>query len=174
MTTRREVLQGLIVSLGGATALGACGGVATVLPSRAGALRYYNAGEYALVSRLADLIIPRTDTPGALDTEVPGFLDSLMAEWANAATRRRNRQELTELSRMLGPDFMAMNDAEAERYLAAFDAAAFAGSRPPARYGAYRNLKGLITQAYFASEDGALQELGWVAVPGRWDPCVEI
>ena len=37
----------------------------------------------------------------------------------------------------------------------------------------YRSLKGLITQAYFATEAGAVEEQGWVGVPGRWDPCVD-
>jgi hypothetical protein len=60
----------------------------------------------------------------------------------------------------------------AEQQLAQFDAAAFDGR--PTRHSGYRSLKGLITQAYFASEDGALLEQRWVAVPGRWDPCVEI
>ena len=56
--------------------------------------------------------------------------------------------------------------------LSELDTAAYAGGG--SRYGGYRSLKGLITQSYFASEDGALQERGWVAVPGRWDPCVDI
>ena len=38
----------------------------------------------------------------------------------------------------------------------------------------YRRFKGFITQAYFATEDGAVQELKWVALPGRWDPSVDI
>lgn len=172
MATRREVLQGLIVSIGGASVLNACGGAATIIPSQARNLRYYSADEYAFVSRVSDLIIPRTDTPGALDVRVPGFLDGLMAEWANDVTRRRYRQELSELRRMLGEDFTELGSGDAEQRLAGFDAAAF-NNRPP-RYGGYRTLKQLITQAYFASEDGALREQGWVAVPGRWDPCADI
>ena len=52
------------------------------------------------------------------------------------------------------------------------DKSAFEGR--PSEYSEYRSLKSLITQAYFASEDGALLERKWVAVPGRWDPRVEI
>lgn len=172
MKTRRELLQGMIVSIGGASMLSACGGVATVVPSNSQAVRFYNQQELALVSRISDLIIPRTDTPGALEVNVPGFLDGLMAEWADADTKSSHHQQLAELSSMLGSDFTAMSEAEAEQTLSELDAAAYGAGG--SRYGGYRSLKGLITQSYFASEDGALQERGWVAVPGRWDPCVEI
>ena len=87
MATRREVLQGLIVSVGGAAALTACGGVATVISTRPNAAaRFYTEQELALVTRVSDLIIPRTETPGALDVNVPGYLDGLMSDWASEAT----------------------------------------------------------------------------------------
>ncbi|MDD9894748.1 MAG: gluconate 2-dehydrogenase subunit 3 family protein [Gammaproteobacteria bacterium] len=172
MTTRREVLQGMIVSLGGASLLSACGGVAQVIPSSAGGMRFFSEEELQLLSRISDLIIPRTDTPGALDVNVPGFLDGLMAEWANAETQRNQHRSLRELGMQLGRDFAEVDDSTAENRLASLDAAAFDGR--PSQYSGYRSWKGLITQAYFASEEGRLQEQQWVAVPGRWDPSIEI
>ncbi|NKB33065.1 MAG: hypothetical protein GKR91_08210 [Pseudomonadales bacterium] len=172
MTTRREVLQGMIVSIGGASLLTACGGVAQVIPSDAGDLRFFGFEEMDLVSRVSDLIIPRTDTPGALDVNVPGFLDGLMAEWANAETQRDQHRNLRLLRAQLGGDFAELDSSTAESRLAQLDADAFDGR--PEQYSAYRSWKGLITNAYFASEEGALLEQQWVAVPGRWDPSVEI
>jgi gluconate 2-dehydrogenase gamma chain len=173
MKTRREVLQGLVVSIGGASMLTACGGVASVVPTAANGqtLRFYDQQEMALVSRISDLIIPRTDTPGALDVNVAGFLDGLMAEWANAESRASNHRLVAELQQMLGSEFTTISLPQAESTLRQLDSDAFRGGD---RYRGYRSLKGLITQSYFASEAGALQEQGWVAVPGRWDPCVEI
>ncbi len=170
MKTRREVLQDLIVSIGGASLLNACSGVARVVPSSS--MRFYSGQELALVSRISDLLIPRTDTPGALDVNVPGFLDSLMAEWASQETKQNHHEELEELGLMLGVDFVTLSPDASEQRLALLDGEAFEGR--PVHYSGYRSLKGLITQAYFASENGALQEQKWVAVPGRWDPCIEI
>mgnify|MGYP000002849333 FL=1 len=82
MKTRREVLQGLIVSIGGASMLAACDNAARVAVSNSQSLRFFSDQELALVSRISDLLLPRTDTPGALDVNVPGFIDGLMAEWA--------------------------------------------------------------------------------------------
>lgn len=176
MTTRREVLQGLIVSIGGASALTACGGVANVLSTRPGsAPRFYTRAEYALVSRISDLIIPRTETPGAVDANVPGYMDGLMTDWASSETKNAHRTALRqikgELDQRAGGDFVDASDSVAAHTLAAFDAAAFANDGDAS---GYKRVKGYVSQSYFATEEGALEELRWVAVPGRWDPSVEI
>lgn len=170
MQTRREFIQGLIVSVGGASALSACGGLATLSSSGS----FYTASERALVSRLSDLIIPRTETPGALDANVPGYLDGLMTEWASDETRSAHREALQGLAARLDAatgNFLEASDDEAESALSALDAAAFDGADG---LSGYRSLKAYITQAYFATEEGAVQELKWVAVPGRWEPSVDI
>ena len=120
MTTRREVLQGLIVSIGGATALTACGGVANVLSTRPGsAARFYTSEEYALVTRISDLIIPRTETPGAVDANVPGYMDGLMTDWANNKTKNAHRTALrqikVELDQRAGGNFLDASDSAAEQ-----------------------------------------------------------
>lgn len=176
MRTRREVLQGLIVSIGGATALTACGGVANVVStSPGGAARFYTAQEIALVSRVSDLIIPRTETAGALDVNVPGYMDGLMSDWASKETQDQHRTALrrikSELDVYARGNFLEVSDDVAESSLAKFDAAVFASDGDA--FG-YKRTKGYVSQSYFATEDGALEELRWVAVPGRWDPSVEI
>jgi len=176
MHTRRELLQGLIVSLGGATLLTACGGVASVASTASGATaRFYTAREMELVARLSDLIIPRTETPGAIDANVPGYMDGLMSEWASRDTQQAHRRALElvdrRLSESVGGDFVQASASDAEVALIALDSAAFNGDDS---LQGYRTCKSYITQSYFATELGAVQELKWVAVPGRWDPSVEI
>lgn len=175
MTTRREFIQGLIVSVGGATALTACGGLATINATRAGdSSRFYSSSEMALLRRLSDLIIPRTETPGALDANVPGYMDALMSDWASDDTRSEHREALQLIAARLDAatgNFLEADPAAATAALTALDAAAFDGD---ASLGGYRATKGYITQSYFATEEGAVQELKWVAVPGRWDPSVDI
>lgn len=172
MSTRREVLQGMIISIGGASLLSTCGGIGQVIPSDTTNMRFFTQEELQLISRVGDLLIPRTDTPGSSDVNVPGFLDGLMAEWANLETQRNQHQNLQELAIQLGGDFSNIDDASAEARLNALDSQAFDGR--PTQYAAYRSWKSLITQAYFATEEGALLEQQWIAVPGRWDPSVEI
>lgn len=175
MKTRREFLQGLIVSVGGATALSACNGAATIAATAPGQRgRFYTDNEMALVSRISDLIIPRTETPGALDANVPGYLDGLMTDWASDDTRSNHREALQLIAARLDAasgDFLSASEDTAIRVLTELDSNAFSGV---SGLGGYRSLKSYITQAYFATEEGAMEELKWVAVPGRWDPSVDI
>ena len=172
--SRRDVIRNLVIAVGGSSLLGASGGsVALDALTPSAAPLFYTERERALLSRVADLLLPRTDTPGALDVQVPGILDQLMTEWASGETQASHRAALATLDAALGAevggDFVDAGAGEAERALAAVDAAAF-GDAP---LEGYRGLKGLITQAYFSTEAGAVEEQGWVAIPGRWDPCVD-
>ena len=174
MISRRDVLKSLIISVGGTSLLSACGGQVSLGAFAPGApRRFYSEREMALLSRVSDLLLPRTETPGALDVQVPALLDKLMAEWANSDTRTAHRAALAELDTRLqtrsGGDFLIASEPVAQQSLTQVDSAAFAGE--PIQ--GYRGLKGLITQAYFATEEGALEERQWVAVPGRWEPCVD-
>jgi len=176
MTTRREILQYLVISLGGTALLSSCGGNVNVVATPSGIDgRFYNEQEMALVARLSDLIIPQTETPGALDVNVPGYLDGLMVDWASAETQEKHRRDLaiirTKLNVGAAGDFLRAKSDAARKVLATFDAQAFAGGDELA---GYRELKGYIAAAYFATKEGALDELKWVAVPGRWDPSINL
>lgn len=46
---------------------------------------YFSEADFGIVSRLADLIIPQTDTPGAVEAGVPAYIDSVVG--ANAELR---------------------------------------------------------------------------------------
>lgn len=174
MITRRDVIKNLVISVGGTSLLAACGGRVPLETLTPGASpRFYGDHEMAVLSRVSDLLLPRTETPGALDVEVPGILDKLMAEWASAATQAEHRAAIATLDARLsteaGGDFVGATDTAALEALEAVDDAVFSGERVEG----YQGLKGLITQAYFATEPGAVDEQGWVAVPGRWEPCVD-
>jgi len=173
MISRRTVIKNLVISVGGSSLLSACGGRVTLgAAPPGGSPRFYTEREIAVLSRVSDLLLPRTETPGALDAQVPSLLDQLMAEWASRETQDEHRTALAELDARLGArsagDFLDATSAVAEQALIAVDRAAFSGEQIEG----YRDLKGLITQAYFATEAGA-EESQWVGVPGRWDPCME-
>ena len=176
MTSRREFLQYLAVSLGGTALLSACGDKLEIVatpPGNDG--RFYTEREMALVARISDLMIPRTETLGALDVNVPGYLDGMMVDWASAETREKHRLALTRilegLNEGVAGDFLTATPDTARQALETLDAQALTGA---ADMGGYRELKGLITAVYFATEEGALKEMKWVPVPGRWDPSVDL
>lgn len=172
MNTRRQVLQGLILSLGGAAALTTFQAAAAppLKPSKPGAAAFYNAQELALVTFLADTIIPRTDSPGAIDAGVPAYMDHLYLTWASPSTQDSHRAQLAAIAENLNR-FGAGQSGDAKgrlKALAALDAAAFANGSDASGLGGYRAVKSLIATVYYLSEPGATQELQYELVPGRW------
>jgi gluconate 2-dehydrogenase gamma chain len=164
---RRDVLQGLLLSVGYAGGLAACSDrgetelMSPVAGDGASEPRYYSRQEFSLVSKLADGLIPTTDTPGAIAAGVPMYLDALMADWASTETQAAHH----EIVAVVEQEFATLS-------LEDLDAAAFGDRRE--ELGAYRQLKNLISNAYYVSEPGSAEEAGWIPVPGRWEHCVPI
>lgn len=83
---RREVLRMLALAAAASGHPGfhrwsfACGHGATRLQVRPAryAPRFFSADEYAVVERLAELVIPRDGTPGATDAGVAEFIDFMV------------------------------------------------------------------------------------------------
>ncbi len=173
MNTRRQVLHGLILSLGGAVALSTFQGAAAspLQAVKLGASAFYSADELALVTFLADAIIPRTDTPGAIDVGVPAYMDHLYLTWASASTQGAHRAELAAIAEHLQRFGAPPSSGDAKGRLKALtdlDAAAFAYGADASGLGGYRAVKSLIATVYYLSEPGATQELQYELVPGRW------
>src|SRR3989442_9989842 len=56
--------------------------------ARVGTLRALNAHQNETVATIAELIIPKTDTPGAREAGVPAFIDVMLADWAGDDQRQ--------------------------------------------------------------------------------------
>src|SRR5436853_4243307 len=78
---------------------------------RAGTLRAFNPHQNETVATIAELIIPKTDTPGAREAGVPAFIDVMLADWGDEEQRRTFTAGLAnvdERSRgLFGKDFIA-------------------------------------------------------------------
>src|SRR3989442_15974081 len=55
---------------------------------RAGTLRALTPQQNETAAIIAELIIPKTDTPGAREAGVPGFIDVMLADWGDDEQRQ--------------------------------------------------------------------------------------
>jgi hypothetical protein len=102
------------------------------------------------VAKLTDLIIPRTDTPGASDAGVPEFIDRrLTASPSLAATFRRGMT-------LVDANFIQLTN---DRQIAILAGMSNAPDTPPSRF--FRLLKELTIDGYYSSRTGLTEELGW-------------
>lgn len=141
-----------------------------------------SASEKLLVVRLSDLVIPTTDTPGAVAVGVPAFVELALLHGLDETAPPLSgpvrmagyrggfpvlEQVSRDLNRDASGDFLSLKPDRQHSVLAAYDAAAFGGDRQDHPW---KKLKALILTGYYTSEVGASRELQYELVPGRWDP----
>lgn len=154
---RRALMRSAVLLVGGTLASGAA------LPALAagGTPRFFTAQELSIVAEFAEIVIPRTDTPGAKDAGVPEALDALIANWAS----ERRKAEFRALAGRIAEAGVAAPGAPRIDLARGFDAAQMADP-------VYRRFKELILTLYYLSRTGATQELRYEHAPGAWEPSI--
>jgi hypothetical protein len=111
-----------------------------------------SAAQRALVSGIADVIFPRTDTPSASDVGVTEWVDLITAEYYADDVRTAFVSGLDAIDAQAraatGKAFADLDAAGRTAIVAALDAPSAAGA-PRA---AFRRLKGLVVHGYFTSQ----------------------
>jgi hypothetical protein len=159
----------------------------TARPGLTWTLQFLNEDQARAVSELAEIIVPQTDTPGAKEAGVPGFIDELLAQVYSPEDKQTFVRGLAELDaqaeEMHGEVF---NDCSAEQKqslvkklhdeaLASIDRSgtdewwnAATGQSMPF----ILQFKELVVAGYFTSEAGATRVLQYLPVPGPFKGCV--
>ncbi len=136
---------------------------------------FFDEEQYAMLTRIADLIIPETDTPGALGVGAHRFIDMMFAEWASAERQADWIEGLAEIdarARGIGMDSFIEGTAEEQlELLRTLDKEYFEGGSQPTFFS---GLKLMVVFAYYNSEIGATVELQYQPMPGDYRPCVPL
>jgi hypothetical protein len=61
------------------------------------AVDYFTPEQRSVVAAIAETIIPRTETPGAIDAGVPRFIELMLAQWCNDEERDVFQEGLAQL-----------------------------------------------------------------------------
>lgn len=185
---RRSLLSRALMLVGATAAVG----LSPESFAQAAASRpYLDPASFTLLSAIVDTIIPRTDTPGAVDAHVPAKFDALLVNWASSEHRVMLTGAIAAIDRVakekLGRPFAELTPDQRKELLAAHDIAALApaprtdtltGMRammagPSVADPGYAKLKELIVLLYYYSEEALTTELVYEHVPGGWTPSVK-
>jgi hypothetical protein len=117
-----------------------------------GPFRTLNGNQQALVTNIAELIIPETDTPGATSVKVPEFIDLILTEWASDDERTIFLAGLADIdtraAAMGSPRFVGLPAPKKVELMTALDAA---NTEKTGAAFAFRRLKALTVYGYFTS-----------------------
>lgn len=150
----------------------------TARSTQGAAGRALSAAQLAFVTALADTIIPKTDTPGAVEVGAPGFVDLLLAEWYSDEDRQHLLAGIDALDRNAAAatarSFAELDAAEREAFLATVERPT--GPQPPITTpeGAYARIKSAMLTGYLTSRPVAELLRTTPIIPGRFDGCVPV
>jgi len=122
----------------------------------AGTLKFFKADEIKVISRVADLIIPATDTPGAVAAGVPAYIDLVVS--TNKGQQKTFRDGLTWLA---AKKFMELSEAEQIAVLTPLCEAVDKGTGKGPEIAFFRAMKGMTADGYYTSKVGLGTELGF-------------
>jgi len=135
---------------------------------------FLSAAEYALLASMAQTIIPKTETAGAIEAGVPDTLQELLTGWGDDEVRVYWRNGLSSISDHFasvdgGGVFADLDVAKQEELLEAFDKSVYKNEIENAFY---KDMKQAVARAYYMSEPGATEELAYDPVPGDFKGCI--
>jgi hypothetical protein len=121
-----------------------------------GAPRFFAPAQMLVVSRLTDLIIPPTDTPGAAAAGVPAYIDLVVS--GDPGLQEAFRAGLPRLDKMSQEkfstsSFVDLAEAQQVEILTALS--------EDADKSFFRAIKKLTADGYYTSRVGLVQELGY-------------
>ena len=136
---RREAIQRVAMLMGGAISAPALLGVLEGYAKEPGPdwkPAVLGKDEFAVVSRIADIMLPRTDTPGALDAGVPAFIDTMLKEVYSKESQDRYLKGLhdfdTAAKETQHKPFLKLDAAQQKALVQRFQDAAIAEERAEA------------------------------------------
>ena len=176
---RREALSSVAVLLGG-TLIGAeaflsgCKNASTNVVA-------FTPDDIAFLNEVAETILPKTDTPGAKEAKVGDFMAVIVKDCykpteANVFMEGMTALKLKDSKAKIGKSFMEATAEERHQLLVELDAEqkAFQAKKKPEDIPHYfRMMKELTLWGFFTSEVGATKVLRYVAVPGKYEGCVD-
>jgi len=118
--------------------------------------RNFSAAEFAVVSRVADLIIPDGDTPGAVAAGVPRYIDEVVS--ANPAHRPRFHAGIEWLNNQ---KFLDLDEAAQIAILTPLCEAADRNKVASAGEVFFSLMKSMTADGYYTSRIGLVDELGY-------------
>lgn len=177
---RREALQRTALMMGYAVSASALAGImkgCKAAPELTYQPVFFTEDQARIVAEVAEIFIPKTDTPGAKEAGVPGFIDQILRECYDKEDQDRFLTGLTdfdaEARKNFGDSFVYLEpDKQLQHLKAVHDPAIEAAKKGNGDDKPFILMaKELTMLGFFTSEPGATQVLQYSPVPGAFKGC---
>lgn len=145
-----------------------------------------NHDQARFVSTLVEMLLPKTDTPGALELQVDQFIDLVIAkvfdatgqqgmlaqiDAFNAKCTENRGKPFADLASKDREEILRMEEGENPKYNGKIWGSAVGEQKP---VGVYRTLKSLALWGYFSSEAIGKNVLSYDPAPGMYQGCIPV
>jgi hypothetical protein len=125
--------------------------------------KFFSADEFETLSRVTELIIPTTDTPGAIGAGVPRYIDGVVS--ANPEHKKRFRDGLAwlnhESARRYRKTFAKLTESQQIKLLTPLSEAVDSGGKMGVGERFFEMVKNMTADGYYTSQIGLVRELGY-------------
>jgi hypothetical protein len=180
---RREALKKTALLMGAAVSASALTGIlqgCKATPELLYTPVFFTPDQARIVTEVAEIIIPKTDTPGAKDAGVPGFIDTMLKDCYKKEDQERFLAGLTafeeEAKKAYGDSFIYCTPEQQVEFVKKTHEVALKEMKEnkEAKRPFILMAKELTLLGFFTSEPGATQVLQYIAVPGAYKGCVPL
>ncbi len=180
---RREALRRTAMIMGGAISAPAMLGVlkgCKAEPAINWEPEFLSREQGALISEVSDIIIPATDTPGAKEAGVPGFIDKMLKDVYSKEEQEKFLAAMKAFdegaSEEYGDPFIELDQVDQVAYVNKIhEEAVKAHQTNPSQPRPFILMaKELTMLGFFTSEPGATQVLQYSPVPGAYKGCIPL
>ena len=166
---RRDLLKKGVYGLAGVTlsstlisTLQNCSSIEKYIPL------YFSNDEFSLLSNIVDFLVPKTETPGAVDMKVPQFIDIIISETYNS----ESKNNFSNKFKLLIEDFKSNNidlsdyNSIKSKFVNDFN--------NKTHQEVYNQIRDLTVWGFKTSKEIALNVLNYNPIPGYQLGCVNI
>ncbi|HRJ28540.1 MAG TPA: gluconate 2-dehydrogenase subunit 3 family protein [Cyclobacteriaceae bacterium] len=170
---RREVIKRTALLMGGVVSAPAIMGILKGCQAKPGidwTPEFFTADQAYVITEVAEIIIPKTDTPGAKEAGVPSFIEQMIFKAYKEADREKFITALDDFTATSG--FLKLNGEKQKAYV--LEAHQKAIEEKPEQRPFVMMMKELTMLGFFTSKPGATEVLRYEAVPGYYNGCMPL
>jgi len=163
--SRRKFVAGLTAIMGTAFVANHAVAIEAAVAFQSGArAKILSAKQLQMVKLIGEIIIPQTDTAGAIAADVHGYIDYMVAEFMTGQAQKKFFSDLDQIDNEAG-GFLELGPAEQQAFIAQLDKKAYSKGGK-ITYEFYRALKKWVTTGFFTSKEGMTEVGAYNPLPG--------
>ncbi len=147
--------------------------VSTISDNAATKLSFFNKKEFAVISDLVDIMLPKTDSPSATEVGVHNMIDQMVGTAYRPEAKEEYQSKFASFFKYLNDKGIADMDAPAKLELLKTLEKSEEASLEDAKDG-FLNLRQQAIAYYLSAEEIGTKYLNYLPVPGEYEPCISL